>query len=82
MSGKLSNVVLIVVSAVIIPLFFPASEYGSGLTFFQTFILLGRDLMLIIAWGGLMKEVWNYGMVTGREPTSGENTKAEVAEGT
>lgn len=57
LDGRLHNVILITIAAVITPIIYPGFNYGSGLQIVETVILVLRNLMLIIAWIGFIFEL-------------------------
>ena len=57
LDGRLNNVILITIAAVITPIIYPGFNYGSGLQIVETVILVLRNLMLIIAWIGFIFEL-------------------------
>jgi len=60
LSGPIRNILLIVLAAVVTPIVYPSPDYGQGLKVFETAILVARNLMLVVAWIGLMKEMWDF----------------------
>lgn len=50
----------IMLAIVLTPLFFPTSEFATGLNEFQAFILILRNLLLVGAWIFLIKEAYSY----------------------
>lgn len=57
LDGRLNNIVLITIAAVITPIIYPGFNYGSGLRIVETIVLVSRNLMLIIAWIGFIFEL-------------------------
>ena len=57
MAGPLRNCLLLILAAIVIPVFFLASDYGHGFNLVETIVLIGRNLMLLVAWGGFLREI-------------------------
>jgi hypothetical protein len=56
-AGPLRNIVLVVLAAILIPVFYPCPSYGAGLNLFETCVLVLRNLLLIAAWSGFAWEM-------------------------
>ncbi len=57
LDGRLHNVILITIAAVITPIIYPGFNYGSGLRIVETIVLVSRNIMLIIALLGFIFEL-------------------------
>lgn len=58
MNGRLAGPLFLIVAAVLIPLFYPSSGYGSHFNLFQASALLLRNLALIAALYCFVAELW------------------------
>jgi hypothetical protein len=56
LEGNPWTVFAIPLATMLTPIFYPSAEYATGLTLFQTFVLLLRNLILIGVWVILMRE--------------------------
>src|SRR6185503_15737609 len=57
LDGKAFAGWLIALAAALTPLFFPTGEYFSGLGFSRTLVLVGRNVLLLITWIWLIREI-------------------------
>jgi hypothetical protein len=58
LGGSKWPMVLMAVATAVTPIFYPSPEYVTGLNLYQTLVLLGRNLSLIVVWVVLMVEFW------------------------
>jgi hypothetical protein len=49
---------LIALGTAVVPIFYPSAVYVMGYNLFQTLVLLGRNLSLIVVWVVLIEEFW------------------------
>jgi hypothetical protein len=56
LEGSLWAPCAICLATVLTPIFYPSSDYGVGLSLMETLVLLIRNLILIAAWGSLIRE--------------------------
>jgi len=67
LGGPKWPMIAIAVCTAVIPVFYPSPQYGSGLNLFQTLVLLGRNVTLVVVWVALIIEFWRMARKGGGE---------------